>query len=330
MHTTDRKTIIVTGGAGYIGSHACKALAQAGYSPLVIDNLSSGRADFAKWGELAVGELEDTEFLRKVFAAHSVEAVMHFASLINVGESVKNPLLYYDKNIVPALRLLQVMREFQIKKMIFSSTCAVYGTPERIPMTEDLPQAPMNPYGKSKWTIENLLKDLVSAGAMSVVSLRYFNACGADLEGEVGEDHHPETHLIPLAIRAALDPVYTLKVFGSDYPTADGTCVRDYVHVADLADAHVLALKSLRNEPHMDIYNLGAARGYSIYEIIREIEAVSGNKVKYTVEGRREGDPAVLVADSQKIQAQLGWKPKHSDLRTIISSAIRWYNKLGH
>lgn len=327
MSADGKKTILVTGGAGYIGSHACKALSKAGYTPLVLDNLSSGRADFVKWGQLVHGELEDESFLRKVFSERTIEGVMHFASLINVGESVKKPLLYYDKNIVPAIRLLQMMREFDVRKMIFSSTCAVYGIPETIPMHENLPQSPVNPYGKTKWTIENLLQDMVAAGEMSVVSLRYFNACGADLDGEIGEDHSPETHLIPLAIRAAFDPDYTLKVFGSDYPTKDGTCVRDYVHVSDLAQAHVLALKSLKSRAHLDVYNLGSAHGYSIYEILREIEAVSGRKVKYTLEGRREGDPAVLVADSLKIKTQLGWEPKHSDLHTIIQSAIRWHNR---
>lgn len=325
MTASAGKTVLVTGGAGYIGSHACKALAKAGYTPLVVDNLSSGRADFVKWGKLVQGDLEDVPFLRKVFKEHSIDGVMHFASLINVGESVKKPLLYYENNVIPATRLLQVMLEFNVRKIIFSSTCAVYGSPEIIPMHEQLPRLPVNPYGKTKWTIENMLMDLVEAGELSAVALRYFNACGADLEGEVGEDHNPETHLIPLAIRAAYDPGYTLKIFGTDYPTKDGTCIRDYVHVTDLAEAHVLALDSLRSEPHMDTYNLGSAQGYSIYEIIREIESVSGRKVKYTLEDRRAGDPAVLVADSKKIKSQLGWQPKHSDLRTIIQSAIRWH-----
>lgn len=330
MNTSIEKTIIVTGGAGYIGSHTCKALAHAGYKPLVIDNLSSGRADFVKWGEIAVGELEDVTFLRKVFANHSVHAVIHFASLINVGESVSNPLRYYEKNIVPTLRLLQVMREFEVSKIIFSSTCAVYGIPQSIPMAEDIPLNPMNPYGKTKWTIENLLNDLAACGELSVVALRYFNACGADIDGELGESHSPETHLIPLAIHAAYNDDFVLKVFGTDYATKDGTCVRDYVHVADLARAHVLALNSLTAQSQFQAFNLGVGGGYSILEIIREIETASGRKVKRTLEGRREGDPAILVADSAKIQNQLHWRPESSDLKTIISSAIRWYLKQSH
>lgn len=318
--------ILVTGGAGYIGSHTCKALAEAGYSPIVVDNLSSGKKEFVQWGPLHVGDIEDTAFLKSVFAQYKIEAVIHFASLINVGESVENPMLYYHRNIIPSLRLIETMLECHVRKMIFSSTCAVYGSPKEIPISESAPQEPLNPYGKTKWTIECLLNDLAFAKEISAVSLRYFNACGADLEATIGEAHDPETHLIPLAIRAVFDDSFTLNVNGTNYPTPDGTCVRDYIHVNDLADAHVLALKSLTTEPKYTAYNLGSAKGYSIFEIIKEIEKVSGKKLKHKLSGPRVGDPPILIANSSKIQSELNWKPKHT-LETIIRSAINWHKK---
>lgn len=319
--------ILVTGGAGYIGSHTCKALAQAGYTPVVVDNLKSGKKEFVKWGPLYVGDIEDTAFLKNVFSKHKFEAVVHFASLINVGESVQNPMLYYSRNIIPSIRLLETMREFQVRKMIFSSTCAVYGSPKEIPISEAAPQNPLNPYGKTKWTVEGLLSDLAAAGDLSTVSLRYFNACGADTDGEIGEAHDPETHLIPLAIRAAFDASYTLSVNGTTYPTPDGTCVRDYIHVNDLAHAHVLALKSLTTDIKYEAYNLGSSKGYSIFEIIKEIEKVSGRKVKHVLNAPRAGDPPILIANSSKIQSQLKWTPKYSDLETIIKTAIDWHKR---
>lgn len=319
--------ILVTGGAGYIGSHTCKALSQSGYTPIVIDNLSSGNKEFVQWGELFVGDVEDSSLLEKVFTTFDIQAVIHFASLINVGESVTNPILYYKRNIIPSIILLETMRAFKIKKMIFSSTCAVYGTPAVVPISEDAFQDPLNPYGKTKWTIENLLSDMAIAGEISALSLRYFNASGADPEGQMGESHDPETHLIPLAIRAAFDPSYTLKVFGTKYPTTDGTCIRDYVHVTDLAQAHVLALQSITATPQFASFNVGSAKGYSVFEIINVIERVSGRKVKYTIENPRPGDPPVLVANSTKIKTQLQWNPTHSDLETIVKTAIAWHQK---
>jgi UDP-glucose-4-epimerase GalE len=318
--------ILVTGGAGYIGSHTCKALAHAGYTPIVVDNLQSGKKEFVKWGPLFIGDIEDKGFLKSVFSKHKFEAVIHFASLINVGESVQNPMLYYSRNIIPSIRLLETMIEFNVRKMIFSSTCAVYGSPKEVPITESAPQNPLNPYGKTKWTVEGLLSDLATSGEMGTVSLRYFNACGADVDGEIGEAHDPETHLIPLAIRAAFDPNYTLNVNGNTYSTPDGTCVRDYIHVHDLAEAHVLSLKFLTNTSQFEAFNLGSAKGYSIYEIINAIENVSGRKVKHVLQGPRPGDPPILIANSSKIQSQLNWKPK-SNLETIVKTAIDWHKR---
>lgn len=321
--------ILVTGGAGYIGSHTCKAIAEAGFEPLVIDDLSSGKREFVKWGELIVGDIADQELTQAIFSQHKIRAVINFASLINVGESVKKPILFYKRNIVPTLNLLEVMRDFKVNKMIFSSSCAVYGAPHNLPISEEESREPLNPYGKTKWIIENLMQDMAMAEELSGISLRYFNASGADSSAEIGEAHDPETHLIPLVIRAAFDPEYTLQLFGDKYGTKDGSCVRDYVHVTDLAQAHVLALKKVLTPDYtgVEFFNVGSGKGYSNLEVIKAVERISGRPVKYVLRGARPGDPAVLLANCKKITEQLNWNPIFSDIDNIVKTALQWYKK---
>lgn len=320
--------ILVTGGAGYIGSHTCKILSERGYQPVVVDNLVYGHEWAAKWGPLYKGELQDQEFLRSVFAKHKFQAVFHFAAYAYVGESVRDPLKYYLNNVSGTLSLLEAVIEAGVPKFVFSSTCATYGEPEKMPIDETFPQNPVNPYGATKLMIERALQDLSKAKKIQVVALRYFNASGADPGGEIGEDHDPETHLIPLALHAAYDGP-ALTIFGSDYPTPDGTCIRDYIHVNDLADAHVLALdfmmKNSSNE--FDAFNLGTGNGSSVLEILSSIEKVTGRKVKANSGARRPGDPPRLVATAKKAKDLLGWSPKSSDLESIVRTADMWYRK---
>jgi len=318
---TDR--VLVTGGAGYIGSHACKALAGAGFTPVVYDNLSRGFDWAVRWGPLERGDLLDRAQLDAAFARHRPVAVMHFAAFAYVGESVADPAIYYRNNIVGSLNLLDAMRAAGIERIVFSSSCTTYGVQSAEPISESAPQAPVNPYGATKLGIEQALKDYGAAYGLRAVALRYFNAAGADPEGEIGEAHDPETHLIPLVLDAAASGA-VLTINGDDYPTPDGTCVRDYVHVADLADAHLKALASLERAPGFDAFNLGTGHGLSNLEIVAAARSVTGRDIRTRFGPRRAGDPPVLTADAAKAGRELGWFPAQSSAQTIIETAWRW------
>ncbi|WP_339136431.1 MAG: UDP-glucose 4-epimerase GalE [Candidatus Electrothrix sp. GW3-4] len=320
-----KKKVLVTGGAGYIGSHTCKLLARRGYLPITYDNLVYGHTWAVQWGPFIQGDIRDTAMLDKVFAEHQPEAVIHFAAFAYVGESVQEPEKYYGNNVSGTLALLEVMRRHGCKQFIFSSTCATYGNPQALPLTEDHPQQPINPYGRSKLMIEQILADYSTAYGLSFISLRYFNAAGADLDGEIGEDHVPETHLIPLTILAALGKRSALEVFGTDYETRDGTAIRDYIHVADLADAHVRALELLQREKECQVFNLGTGTGTSVQRIIQTVEELSGHQVPVKYGPRRPGDPPALIASADKATEILGWHPQYSDIQTIIRSALAWH-----
>ncbi len=320
--------ILVTGGAGYVGSHACKQLKSSGFTPVTFDNLSTGHEEFAKWGPLFIGDLRSESDLRSAFEEHEPVAVIHFAAKAYVGESVIKPEDYYLNNVVGSLNLLRVMREFACEKLIFSSSCATYGIPEITPTPIDHVQAPISPYGQSKLMVEKIISDYCAAYGMSATLLRYFNVAGADLDLEVGERHRPETHLIPNAINAAMQDDGTFDLNGDDYSTADGSCIRDFIHVADLAEAHVLCLQAIlqesKNAQPCVAYNLGSGVGYSVLQVIAEIEKQLSTKIRINANPKREGDAPELVADSRVISQQLGWQPKHSDLATIIASAHQW------
>lgn len=320
-------TVLVTGGAGYIGSHACKALAAAGCAPITVDNLVYGHEWAVQWGPLAKGDIRDREFLDAVFKEYRPEAVMHFAAFAYVGESVRDPEKYYHNNVAGTLSLLSAMRRHDCRRIVFSSTCATYGTPEGLPLTEDARQSPINPYGWSKLMMEQILRDFDRAYGITFASLRYFNAAGADRDGRIGEDHAPETHLIPLVCYAALGLRPAIEVFGTDYPTPDGTCIRDYVHVDDLAAAHVAALRHMQAGGESLFLNLGAGRGHSVAEVIQAVEKVSGRPVPVRFGPRREGDPHALYADASRAGAVLGWKPACSDLESIADTAWRWHQE---
>jgi len=317
--------ILVTGGAGYIGSHTNKELNRAGYETVVLDNLIYGHEDFLKWGAFEKVDLRDLSGITDIFESYSIETVMHFAAFTNVEESVENPQEYYLNNLRNTLNLLQVMLEFKVKKLVFSSTCATYGNPIEIPLTENHPQNPINPYGRGKFMVEQVLKDYNSAYALRYVSLRYFNAAGADPEGEVGERHNPETHLIPQILDAAIGRREDIKIFGTDYDTPDGTCIRDYIHVTDLADAHLKALKYLEAGGKSQVFNLGNDNGFSVREVIETARKVTGKEIKVTETDRRQGDPPILVGSSQKAKELMGWKPKYDDLSQIIRTAWQWH-----
>ncbi len=319
--------ILVTGGAGYIGSHAVRQLKRAGYSTLVLDNLVFGHREFADAAELIVGDLSDRELLTRVFSENKIEAVMHFAAYAYVGESVENPSKYYRNNVVSTLNLLDAMVAHNVKRFVFSSTCATYGEPVEIPMSEKHPQAPINPYGQTKLMVEKILRDYDRAYGLRHVCLRYFNAAGADPDGGIGEDHDPETHLIPLVLDAAMGRRPHITVFGRDYSTADGTCVRDYIHVTDLADAHILALRYLTENNPSDAFNLGNGNGFTVDQVIETARSITGQMIPVIYGSRRAGDPAVLIGSSQKASSVLGWKPKFNDLSKIISTAWNWHQK---
>jgi len=317
--------ILVTGGAGYIGSHAVKELVKAGHRVTVLDNLSKGHRAAVYNAPLIQADLADKSFLTELLRAQKIEAVMHFAASSLVGESMQRPAAYYQNNVVNGLNLLEAMREGGVPYLVFSSTAAVYGEPVQTPITENHPTLPTNPYGATKLAVEEALAWYYRAYGLKYISLRYFNAAGADPDGDLGEDHDPETHLIPLVLKAALGQLPAVKVFGSDYPTPDGTCIRDYIHVTDLAAAHVLALEALAGGSEPAIYNLGNGSGYSVLEVIRTAEKVTGQSLPAVFAGRRPGDPAVLVASPEKIRRELGWEPRYGDLPTIIETAWRWH-----
>jgi len=322
------KRVLVIGGAGYIGSHTAKYLSQNGYEVVIYDNLSTGYEQLAKYGKLIVGELADRESLRELFRSYNFDAVFHFAAFAYVGESVLQPRKYYNNNVVNTLNLLDIMLEFNVKKIIFSSTCATFGNPLYLPIDEQHLQNPINPYGRTKLYIENILKDYSKAYGLKFIVLRYFNAAGADLDGELGEMHNPETHLIPLAIDTVLGKREVLKVFGNDYETTDGSCIRDYIHVTDLADAHIKAYEYLSKNMKSDFFNLGSQNGYSVFEIIDIVQKLERKKISYMVDKKRDGDPSVLIASSKKIYEKLKWKPKFSSIEIIIASALKWHKGL--
>lgn len=320
--------ILVTGGAGYIGSHACKALAQAGFMPIVYDNLSTGHAYAVKWGPFVKGDLNDSATLDEAFRTYQPQAALHFAANAIVSESIANPALYYRNNIANSLSLFEAMKRHGVTSIVFSSTCATYGHPQSRPITEDHPQIPISPYGHSKRMVEQILADFGKAYNFSSVVLRYFNAAGADLETEIGEDHIPETHLIPAIIQTALGLKNEIVIYGKDFPSRDGTAIRDYIHVKDLADAHVRALKWLLTEKKSTSINLGTGIGSSVFEIIKAVETFCEKKIPVRFEARREGDPAILTAGNQKACDLLGWSPQFSDLSLIIESAWKWHQLL--
>ena len=322
------ETILVTGGAGYVGSHACKALARAGFLPVTYDNMVHGHERAVRWGPLERGDLLDGDHLSAVLCRYRPSAVMHFAAYAYVGESVNDPAKYYSNNVAGALRLLDAMRASKVDRLVFSSTCAIYGVPGSESIGEDQPQRPVNPYGHSKHMIEQILRDFGHAYGLRSIALRYFNAAGADPEGEIGEDHDPETHLIPLVLRAASDPSSPVTVYGTDYPTADGTCIRDYIHVEDLVNAHLLGLKQLEQGPGALAFNLGTGQGHSVREIIDAAKRITGRDVP-TIEGpRRPGDPPRLVANVTRARNLLGWRPKWNQIGAIIETAWRWHGRL--
>lgn len=319
--------ILVTGGAGYIGSHMVKMLSQAGYTITTLDDLSTGYRDSVVAGEFVFGNCGDKNLLHQLLS-QNFDAVMHFASFIQVGESVLNPSKYYQNNLVNTFNLLDAMQHYGVKHFIFSSTAATFGKPKYIPIDEYHLQAPINPYGRSKLMVEQLLSDYDRSYGLRSVCLRYFNAAGADPEGQIGERHDPETHLIPLLLRVASGRNSHITVYGYDYDTPDGTCIRDYIHIHDLCSAHLLALQSLINGSESQAYNLGNGNGYSVQEVINMVEKLSGKKIKVIKGPRREGDPDRLIADSRLIRQKLGWTPRYDDLSTIIKHAWEWELKL--
>ena len=323
------RSILITGGAGYIGSHTVKALQASGYKVIIFDNLIHGHRDLveALGAKLIVGDIKDFSLLERVFARHSIEAVIHFAAYAYVGESVIKPAKYYSNNFIGTFTLLEAMRAASVNKIVFSSTCATYGLPNSVPITEDHSQNPINPYGKSKLMVEELLADFANAYNLKSVCFRYFNAAGADPEGLLGEDHQPETHLIPLVLLTALGARDNLAIFGTDYPTTDGTCIRDYIHVNDLAQAHVLGLDYLLQGNNSQIFNLGNGNGFSVREIVEATERVTGKKIKVIECDRRLGDPPILVGSSAKAREILGWKPKYTDIQQILAHAWQWHQK---
>jgi UDP-glucose 4-epimerase len=325
-----KPNILVTGGAGYIGSHAVLALQQAGYGVVVLDNLVYGHQDLVEEvlkTELIVGDTSDRSLLDQIFATRDIAAVMHFAAYAYVGESVTDPAKYYHNNVVGTLTLLEAMLAATVKTFVFSSTCATYGLPQVVPIAENHPQHPINPYGTSKLMVERMLADFSTAYDFKSVYFRYFNAAGADPEGRLGEDHNPETHLIPLVLQTALGKRESIAVFGTDYPTPDGTCIRDYIHVADLADAHLLGLEYLLQGGDTDMFNLGNGNGFSVKQVIAAAQQVTGREIQVIERDRRPGDPPALVGSSDKVRTILGWQPQYSDLNQILIHAWNWHQK---
>ena len=321
------RSVLVTGGGGYVGAHSCRALSKAGYLPVVVDDLSTGHESFVRWGPLVRADVRDREALAQAFAAHNVSAVLHFAGSAYVGELVVNPQKYYENNVAGALSLLREAMRAGCNNIVFSSSCAVYGEPSKVPIREDTPQEPVNPYGASKAMVERILTDYARAYGLGVVALRYFNACGADPAGDIGELRDPETHLIPRAMMAIQGYVSDFVIFGTDYQTPDGTAIRDYVHVCDLADAHVTSVERLLEGGANASYNLGTGRGFSVRQVLDVIAAETGEHVPIRQGARRPGDPPMLVADDSLAQAELRFKPKMSDLKTIVATAWAWHRR---
>ncbi len=323
--------ILVTGGAGYIGSHTVLALAAAGFTPVVFDNLSTGHEQAVPKGVTLVrGDIHDIDFVTETLRRYDIAGVIHFAASSLVGESMENPAKYYENNVEGTLHLLLGLQKAGVSKIVFSSTAAVYGEPEKTPIEEDFPHNPTNVYGRTKLVIEHMLSDFSAAYGLRYVALRYFNAAGAAEGGAIGEDHNPETHLIPLILKAAQGVRDHVAVYGTDYPTKDGTCIRDYIHVTDLADAHVLAMRYLLDGGESDVFNLGSENGFSVREMIETAKAVTGVDFKVTEEARRAGDPSVLIASSTKCKKILGWHPTHSSTKKIFASAWAWHKQHPH
>jgi UDP-glucose 4-epimerase len=323
----EKPAILVVGGAGYIGSHMVLDLLRASYPVVILDDLSRGHRKLVPGGDFIEGDMGDPAVLAQIFKQHPIKAVMHFAAHSQVGESVQQPLEYYRNNVANTIALLQSMQQAGIAHFIFSSTAAVYGEPERTPITEQHPCAPTNPYGNTKLTVEHLLSDVSYATGLSYSVLRYFNAAGADAEAAIGERHHPETHLIPLVLQVATGERDSISIFGNNYPTADGTCLRDYIHVSDLTQAHLLALESLLNGGSNSTYNLGNSTGYSVSQIIDSARQITGHPIPAITTERREGDPAILIADSSLIRSELGWQPRYENIGDIIRSAWVWHQR---
>ena len=320
--------ILITGGAGYIGSHVNKLLSNEGFETLIVDNLELGNREAVKWGEFVECDLADKEKLREVFQSHDIDAVMHFAAYTSVGESMKYPQMYMENNYENTLNLLNVMSEFNVDKFIFSSTASVYGAPESLPIKEDHRLKPINPYGESKVKVEVELKRRSAEEGLKYVSLRYFNASGDDPDKEIGEEHEPETHLIPLIMDTAIGKRNEISIYGDDYPTTDGTCIRDYIHVNDIAQAHLLAYNYLMDGGESDYFNLGDGKGFSVKQVIDEVMKITGIHFQVEIGERRPGDPAILIADSTKIRNKLGWEPQESSLTNIVNTAWRWHLEL--
>ncbi|SDN44355.1 UDP-galactose 4-epimerase [Desulfonauticus submarinus] len=319
--------ILLVGGAGYIGSHVNKFLYEQGYSTVIFDNLIYGHKEFVKWGEFVLGDLNSLKQLELLFAKYEIDAVMHFAAFAYVGESVVDPEKYYLNNVYNTINLLNTMKKFGVDKFVFSSSCAVYGSPSFIPLSEKHPLIPVNPYGRSKLMVEEILEDYSKAYGLKYISLRYFNAAGADLDGEIGERHCPETHLIPLVLDVALGKKEYIEIYGDDYDTFDGTCIRDYIHVLDIARAHFLALEFLKKNNTSNVFNLGNGQGYSVKQVIDVACRVTGVKIKSKIGSRRDGDPPKLIANYEKAKAILNWSPKFTKLEDIVESAWRWQKK---
>jgi UDP-glucose 4-epimerase len=318
--------VLVCGGAGYIGSNMTAMLADAGSEPVVFDNLSTGHRTALGSAEFVEGDLADYELLTKTLKKYKIEAVMHFAAFIEVGESVQMPLKYYHNNVSCTQNLLSAMEAAGVGKFVFSSTAAVYGIPEKVPINEDSPKLPINPYGQTKLAVERMCHYQSRAGKLRYATLRYFNACGAGSNGTLGEDHRPESHLIPLIIKAAMGKNSEVQIYGTDYPTPDGTCIRDYIHIEDLCRAHLLALEKLNQSSEL-IYNLGNGQGYSVRQVIDTVRQVSGKDFKAVETGRRPGDPPVLTSDATKAKNELGWKPQYPELEKIIATAWHWHKE---
>lgn len=320
-------SVLVCGGAGYIGSHTVSELLDRGEDVVVADNLQKGHKEAVLGGKLMIGDLRDSDFLDKVFSENKIDSVIQFAADSLVGESVEDPLKYYNNNVVSTLSLLSKMKQYDVDKIVFSSTAATYGEPQNIPIMETDPTIPTNPYGQTKLAVEKALKWCYEAYDIKYTALRYFNAAGAHISGKIGEDHNPETHLIPIILQAALGQRDSITIFGDDYNTEDGTCVRDYIHVTDLADAHILALDKMRADGKSNIYNLGNGNGFSVKEVVDITRKVTGVDIKAELGERRPGDPAILVASSEKAKKELNWKPKYNDLGTIIETAWKWHKE---